>query len=166
MKKFLFLLVCIASLFSASCSKNVPPEVKSDFEALIRVEGIETELTEFILEAEIYVEDGTFVEIVVISPEEISGLSYIWEDGFEMAYKNLHCKTELGYLPDFSFSQAIYNVLGEVYKNKAASKNRSGDWIFTGESGSGEYEVITDEEGYIKNISLKEIKLDIDFEYW
>ncbi len=149
----------------SSCSKNTPPKIKENFEAVVTVSGIETDLEDFLLKAEITVENRTDIEITVISPKEINGLSYIWNEEFEMVYKELHCKTEKDYLPGFSFSQGIYNVLSELYKTETAKQSDSGDWLFEGKSQSGTYEVLTDSKGYIKNISVKEINLNADFEY-
>ncbi|MBR2724827.1 MAG: hypothetical protein IKB72_05260 [Ruminococcus sp.] len=165
MKKYLLVFCYIVSVFLSSCSKDVPPKIKGDFEAVVTVRDIETDLENFLLKADISVENSNNVEITVISPKEISGLSYIWGEEFEMVYKNLHCKTEKDYLPQFSFSQGIYNVLNSLYENDKATKSENGDWLFKGESQSGEYEVQTDSKGYIQNISIKEIRLCADFEY-
>lgn len=145
---------------------NVSPSVCTDFEAVVKIENIESEIEDFKLEAKISVTDLEFTEITLISPKDLKGLSYVWdEDGFEMEYLDLHLKTEEDYLPPFTFSQGIYNVLTSLGENKQAQRNEEGLWVFTGESQSGEYEVLTDDKGYIKEISVKEINLIAVFEY-
>lgn len=155
----------IASLFISGCQKNtVPPQLKSDFSAVITAESRAADPEGYLLQAEIFVEDGTNVEINIITPEETEGLTYIWNQGFEMIYNELHCKTESDYLPDFSFAQAVYNVL------KCACESRDVRYdselkVFKGKCKSGEFEIYADSQGYIQNISVPEINLSVNFEY-
>ena len=166
MKRFLLVLCYIVSLFISGCDQgDTPPKLQRDFDGVVTVENGDAQFEDFCLMAEISVCNLSQTEITLVSPHQLKGLSYIWDEGFEMVYLDLHCKTETNYLPEFSFAQGIYNVLKSLRKNNKATHSQDNNWLFEGKCESGEYKVLADDRGYIKNISIEEINLSVNFEY-
>lgn len=161
---FLILLFFFVFVLSACKASASIPEIAESFEAVVTIPKKDTDPEGYSLQAELAVENRAFVEITITSPSDTEGLTYIWDDGFEMVYKDLHLQTEVDYLPNFSSPQVIYNVLQSVYANPNGKLLESGEAIFSGSSDSGEYEVLTDSKGNIKNISIKETGFYADFE--
>lgn len=165
MKRILLIAFFLVTIPFTACKNEKPlPEVSKDFcaEATIHQKNVISD--DYILKAEISVEKAAKVEIDVFYPEDLSGLSYVWnEEGFEMVYDDLHCKSESDYLPEFTFSRTIYNVIRSVYSNPQGEYTENGDVLFTGNCESGDFELLTDCEGNLKNISVKEINFSADF---
>ena len=149
----------------ASCKGTKPlPEVAKDFTAVATIHS-QNLSEDYILKAEVTVENASAFEINVTSPEDLAGLSYLWNaDEFEMVYDELHCKAEVDYLPEFGFAQIIRNVLCSVYENPCGEYTESGDVIFAGKCVSGGFELLTDNKGKIRNISVEELNFSADFE--
>ena len=166
MKRIFLIVILISVLTLTACKVNPPlPDVAADFKAVATIHQQNVVSDDYILKAEISVEKSSKVTIDVFYPEDLSGLSYVWnEEGFEMVYGDLHCKTESDYLPEFTFSQTIYNVLRSVYLNPCGEYLESSDVLFTGNCASGDFELITDSKGNLKNISVKELNFSADFE--
>jgi len=166
LKSFLLVFCYIVSLFLQGCQDTKKTvEIQPDFEAVINVRRDAADAQDFALQGEISVENRTDVEITVISPKETKGLTYSWDEDFEMVFEDLYCKAETDYLPSFTYEQGIYNVLQSLYGNTDPKKLEDGSWLFAGKSASGDYEVIADSNGYIKDISVEEINLYATFEY-
>ena len=73
-------------------------------------------------------------------------------------------KSSEKYLPCENFAAAIKSVLEDL-SEKAEFKGFSESFaVFSGISESGEYEALTDKDGFIKNISLKEINLNVSLD--
>ena len=167
MKRIFLIAILVITISFTACKSEKPlPDVARNFESVATIHQKNVISDDYILKAEITVTDASKVEIDVFYPEDLAGLSYVWnEEGFEMVYDDLHCKTESDYLPEFTFSQTIYNVLRCVYSNPCGEYLENGDVLFEGNCASGDFELLSDEKGNIKNISVKEITCSVDFEY-
>ncbi|MGN0452258.1 MAG: hypothetical protein ACI4GZ_00475 [Ruminococcus sp.] len=147
----------------SGCDEKVPPEPKLSFSADIYVSVEDGEDESFLLEAELSVAPEGLVQITVSSPDELWGLSFSYAENFEMSYNGLHVQTEKGYLPSGSFAEVIYNVLASLRDNANCESFSEGVAEFEGECKSGDYEVLTDKDGNIIQISAEDIK--IEFRY-
>lgn len=165
MKKILICLLVVASVFLTACNAKPPSQPVLDFNCKMIVDGTKAYDGLFSVEADITSTMQGAATIQVTTPDELWGLTYKWTDGFEMIYEGLHAQTQKGYLPRESFAQAIYNVLCALSRETACESFSDGVAIFTGDSASGAYKVITDSKGYIQNISIEEINLSADFIY-
>lgn len=162
--KRLFSFVLILMLFFTGCNAQ-PPVPVLDFKGCITVDGTECFDSLFDIEAEIHSTLQGAVTITVTTPDELWGLTYNWRDDFEMIYESLHVKTQKGYLPNDAFAQAVYNVLCDLSRQPECKDFSAGVAVFEGECPSGKYKVVTDNKGYIQNVSIKEINLSADFRY-
>ena len=73
-------------------------------------------------------------------------------------------KSSEKYLPCENFAAAIKSVLEDLSKKAEFKGFRESFAVFSGISESGEYEALTDKDGFIKNISLKEINLNVSLD--
>ncbi len=161
---FAFLLISVLLCLSA-CSTQPPSQPVLDFQAKMSVDGTKAFDGLFNVEAEITSTMQGAVAMKVTTPDELWGLTYKWTDGFEMIYEGLHTKTQKGYLPKDSFTEAVYNVLCALSREEQCDSFEDGVAVFTGECPSGAYKVTTDSKGYIQNISVEEINLFANFTY-
>ncbi|MBQ4568634.1 MAG: hypothetical protein IJA62_01035 [Ruminococcus sp.] len=104
------------------------------------------------------------LSVILTSPAELAGLSCRWGDGFEMTYNDLCLKGEEAYLPDFSFQRVIYDVL-KCVRRAECTGFAEGIATFQGRIPAGEYVAETDSAGYLKEIFVEEINLEIQFSY-
>lgn len=163
-KLFIFLISAVTVIFNA-CTPAPPSQPVLDFEAKITVDGEKAFDGLFSPEAEITSTMQGAVTIKTTTPDELWGLTYKWSDGFEIIYDGLHAQTQKGYLPDDAYAQAVYNVLCAMSREQECDSFSEGVAVFTGECPGGSYRAVTDAKGYIQNISIEEINLNVDFIY-
>ena len=162
---FCFLLIFFLLAFSA-CAKNKGPGLCENFDTTAKISMQNEGFENINLQAEVLVEDKENITITVISPDEISGLEFVWtKDSFEMVFRDLHCVSEKDYLPEFSFSRLIYSSLISLYSDSADAEKSDGGWIFSGECSGGKFSAFADESGYIKSINAENNSFSLEFIY-
>lgn len=94
--------------------------------------------------------------ISINSPENLSGLTFRRADGkFSISYGELLCKTDSVFLPENSFPTIIMNILSVANNqtNLIYQSTEDGVVTFTGNSDTGEFQITTDTDGNIAEIS-------------
>ncbi len=163
--KIRVLLLSFFILFFYGCKGDVPPVPVSEFtaSAVVYVGDSLQDRSEF--QARVVSSARGVLCVTLTSPRELAGLCCKWGDGFEMSYNDLCLKGEGTYLPDFSFQRVIYDVLEDLSKNPPYLSFKDGVATFEGRIPAGAYKALTDGNGYINKISVKEINLKIEFSY-
>ncbi|HHZ05999.1 MAG TPA: hypothetical protein GX401_04335 [Clostridiales bacterium] len=85
--------------------------------------------------------------VTVSEPEEIKGVTYIWQGGdCSIEYGELACKTDTLYLPDSSYAVIIVNVLNELNNMESLQVVSSSQesTVFKGNCTSGDFTVMVD----------------------
>ena len=162
MKRIFCFFILTFVLVTSGCSAKNKTSLQEEFSvsAVVSYQGLTSE--EFSIEAEIIRSSSGELDINVIAPKELKGLSYSYGEGFEMSCLDLVCVSEKDYLPDFSFAQIIYNVFEDFFAGEGRDK-LDPEGICESRCKSGDYVIEVDEQGYIKNISLKEINFVAEF---
>lgn len=151
MKKTLqCMLIFLFVLSFSACASKVPTEIvthiDSPFTATMGDLSLEGLLI-YTADQEMYVDIST--------PDELYGLSYSWEDNFTVGYRGLNAVTESDYLPPSSFAQALKNTLDDILLNKPALQSAdNGFFTATGKTDSGCYKILTDRNGFVKEIEI------------
>lgn len=146
-------------IFLFGCTPNVPPTPCLEFSANIRAVG-----ESYSLEAQLSSTSQGALFISVTTPDEIAGLSYSFKDELSISFSGLKMKSSEKYLPCENFAAAIKSVLEDLSEKAEFKGFRESFAVFSGISESGEYEALTDKDGFIKNISLKEINLNVSLD--
>ncbi len=157
-KLLIFILSAVFMLFG--CVPQNPPVPVLDFSAKICVKGEGESLS-----AELSSTSQGALFIHVTTPDEIAGLAYSFKDEMRMSFSGLEVKSTNDYLPSGNFAFVLKNVLDSLAKGVEFEGFRSTAAVFETETLGMKYEILTDDEGYIQNISDKELNIDIDFLY-
>jgi len=154
----MILTAFVILLLLSGCTK-VKNSQKPDFNAFemtadIKYNGMD-------IEAKIARKALNLYTVELLSPKELKGMTIDY-DGEELKFKYLGItfNTYPAALPDQSFLKGMFSVFNEVSVNdKLSFKSKSGQIIIGGATDYGDFEVITDENGNLKSISIK----DLDF---
>ena len=160
----IILLSFFLFLFSG-CSTKAPPVPLCSFSASVNISVGDSLEKRNEFQAQISVTAPGVMTVTLTSPPEVAGLSYKWEQNFEMIYKGLHLQTEREYLPKFSFARVLYDVISDVEKNAAFEKFEEDKVLFQGTRGNEAYTLTTDENGYIQSIVVEKLNLEVEFFY-
>lgn len=152
-------------LFFSGCGAKEPPVPLCSFSAFANISIKDSLENRNEFQANISSTAAGVMTITLTSPPEVAGLCYKWEQGFEMIYKNLHLRTERGYLPRFSFAQVMYDILIDVEKNAVCEEFDGERAVFKGKRGQEDYTLVTDSKGYIQSLCVEKLKLKIEFSY-
>ncbi len=163
--KIRILLLSFFILFFCGCKAKEPPDPLVEFSAsaVVCIDDKLHSRSEF--QAQVTSAAQGVLSVTLTGPSELAGLSCRWGDGFEMSYKDLCLKGEENYLPDFAFQRAIYDVLKSLPQKATCTSFADGVATFEGSIPAGEYTLTTDTEGYIQEISVEEINLEMQFSY-
>lgn len=163
MKKLTLCILMFLFLFAFSGCKEKSPEeinmhIDSSYTATIGNMGLEGLL--------IYTDEGKMY-LDISTPDELSGLSFSFDEDFTIGYRGLNAITESGYLPDTSFAQSVKNSLDNANLEKPTLE-KSADKKYTAiaKGDSGCYKIHTDEIGNIEEIEVTgtDVKLKLKVE--
>lgn len=151
MKRFLLtflLFLCCFAFCSCKSTPQINPETSC--EADVSISG-----TLYTLQADT-ADDGS-VTIAMLSPENVSGISYHYENGaLTVEYDNLKCMTDSNYLPQGAVADSFCKALSALPTAQYDSSEEesdlfiSADGRFTYSAIGGKMEEICDEQnGYI-----------------
>ena len=165
MKKTGILLLSFFVLLLCGCAEKEPPAPNLDFTASVLINYDDSMSSPKVCTGQITSTSQGMQTLRLQSDDALDNLRYKWDEKLTISYGELSLETPVDYLPSFSFAQAIYNVLFDLPRN-GVFKGFSEDYaLFSGATQSGEYEVKTDKEGTIQQISVKELNLTVDFTY-
>lgn len=156
MKKLPLLFLCVIILLGGCKSEAAFPldKFKGNFTAYekdVKIKG------------EIISDSNNYMVLKVSSPKSMKGYTYSYKDDkLKINYSNMNIASETDYLPESAFSQVIFNVIKSLKKEEncvlTGSYNSFSE--YKGNCDSGEYRIKSDiNRGFIKEISLKEIKI-------
>ena len=97
--------------------------------------------------------------IKVVEPESLAGLTFSWEnDKYNVSWKDLSCEFNKQFLPDASFLSDIVSVMNSLHKEDGLKiiKNDDGERTFEGNSDIGNFRVVFDKDGELKQIDIDE----------
>lgn len=156
MKKLPLLFLCFVLLLSGCESSPTFPcdRFKGNFTAIkkdVKIKG------------EIISDSNNCMLIKVNEPESMKGCTYSYKDDkLSINYDNMKIDCDSDYLPDTAFAQVVFNVIKSLKKedNCVLQGSYNSFTEYKGSCNSGEYLIKSDKDnGYIKEISLKEIKI-------
>ena len=158
MKKLaLSMLAFLFLLFFCGCGSS-PPEMKLHIYASYSAEYEGIKLQGLL----IYSETGEMY-LDISTPDELSSLSFSWNEDFTMGYRGLNAMTEKGYLPDTSFGENIKNVFDDLrLKDYALNQGENDSYFAKCENSDGKYEVFTDRSGYITELRLEDFTVKLN----
>ena len=166
MRKILCFFICALMLIFCSCKKAEPSDIKGAFEAdaVVKFSRPFGNIDTVGMEVSGVFRSGQG-QFTITSPDELATLSYKWVRGVEISLDSLECRTEVSYLPKESFIQTLYKVLCHVTVN-GEFKGKPGEfWEFEGCTEGISYRVLTDKEGYIRNIFVEELNFTAEISY-
>ncbi len=156
--KRILVLGLISLLLLTGCRNSVPPTPVREFDG-----SFSAKIGEAVVEGEISCPGGAAVFLRVTTPDEIKGLCYEFKDELSMSFDGIEVRAETDYLPHTNFALGFYRVILDLPTGCSFKSYKNGDAVFEGNTESGEYTLLTDPKGNIKNISIEDIKLRIDF---
>lgn len=140
------------------CSPKAPEKVNLHIDASYSAEFEGIELQGLL----IYSETGKMY-LDISTPDELSSLSFSWDEGFTVGYHGLNAQTEEGYLPQSAFAEAVKNTLDDLrFKNYPLVSNDNGLYLAQCENRFGKYEVITDLHGVIEELKLEAFTIKLN----
>lgn len=104
--------------------------------------------------------------IEIISPTEIAGLIFLWEDGkYNVLWKDLSCELNNQFLPPEAFAQAVVDVLDSLRGEEGLNYENSSSegYTYTGKCESSDFKVKTGKDGTIKYISIPSKNIEVQF---
>lgn len=155
MKKIFSVVFAVIMLFSiCSCSQTEKiPEVNPCINGDCIVEYGSTKYSCNIN----YLTDGIDV-LTIKEPKELSGLTFRHADGkYSLSYGSLICRSNDLLLSQNSFPNTVMGILTELSKDKSKltlKSNNGENYVFSGKSKYGEYQLTADSEGIISKISI------------
>ena len=158
MRKLPLLFFCVIILLSGCSAVSEPPadKFKADFSASYK--GVK-------LKGKIYSPSNSALTVTLISPKPMRGYVYKYErDKLSLSYDNMNIKSSVNYLPESDFTKSVYNVIKSLKKeNNLKTVNSYNSYTeYKGGCESGVYTIKAENSsGFIKNISLKENKIEI-----
>lgn len=164
MKKISVLfIVLIAVLNFCSCSASVKiPDVVTNINNSAVVEYGSTKY-----ECHITRLTDDVVSISINSPESLSGLTFRRADGkYSVSYDELLCKTDNVFLPEVAFPTVIIDILSVADKQEnLLYKSSENDFVtFSGNTETGTFNLVTDNDGNISEITQESSNLKVTFE--
>ncbi len=140
------------------CSPKAPERINLHIDASYSAEFEGIELQGLL----IYTETGKMY-LDISTPDELSSLSFSWDEGFTVGYHGLNAQTEEGYLPQSAFAEAVKNALDDLrLKDYALNPGENGLFFAECKNAYGEYEIFTDSNGYIEEIKHKDFTLNLN----
>lgn len=158
MKKLPLLFFCVIIILCGCGNADKPPadRFKADFKAVYK---------DIKLSGKLYSASNNALVVKLSSPDSLNGYVYNYKnDKLSISYKNMNIKSKYNYLPDTDFSKSVYNVLRSLKKENNCKVINSYNSIleYKGRCDSGDYTISAEKgSGIIKNISIKENKLNI-----
>lgn len=158
MKKLvLCMLMFLFVLPFSGCSEKAPEKINLHINSSYTAEMGGLNLEGLL----IYTEDSEMY-IDVSTPDELSGLSFSFDEDFTIGFRGLNAVTERDYLPESSFAQSIKNSLDDALLTKPPlEKTEDKKYTATAKSSSGCYKIQTDEEGNILALEVPGAKLKL-----
>lgn len=157
MKKLPLLFLCFIFIFGGCKSKPAFPQdrFKGNFSAVEK--GAE-------IKGEIVSNSNNSMLIKVTSPKVMKGYTYRYKDDkLTISYENMNILSESDYLPSSAFPQIVFNVIRSLKKedNCVLKGSYNSFAEYKGNCDSGEFTIKSEiNSGFIKEISLKEIKIN------
>lgn len=161
MKKLTFcILMFLFALLFSGCKEKVPEKINMHIDSHYIASVADLELEGLI----IYTEDSQMY-LDMSTPDELSGLSFSFDDDFTIGYRGLNAQTETDYLPQSSFAQSIKNTLDDaLLTNPPLEEVSDKKYTATGKTHSGVYKIFTDEFGNIKEIEVSGMSVKLKIE--
>ena len=105
--------------------------------------------------------------VKVLEPPNLSGLTFSWEnDKYSVSWKDLSCEFNKQFMPDTSFLSDVIYVMNSLHQKELLKNlpDDSEDKIYTGSCEAGEFKVVFDKNGYLKQIDINDKDIHIKTE--
>lgn len=153
-------ILLILMISGCGNKKSASENISNSFDGIIKVKVNNKEY-----ECELSHTPEKINRIEIISPKELSGLVFSWEDGkYDVSWKDLSCELSKQVLSQEAFARAIVSVLDSVGGAEGLNlENSSSEGAtYSGKCEAGEFKIKTNKHGTIKYISIPSKNIEVE----